>query len=73
MNRFHQEHLLATLLSQVDGGPSVVKRVPSYAAPDLAIDIRRHVMSSIRKRKGAFHCHYTTEIATFTLPSGIGI
>jgi len=68
--RFHQENVLAILLSQVDGAPSVAKRVPSYAAPDIAGDIRRLAMSSIRQRKGNFRCYYTSELVTFTLPSG---
>jgi len=69
--RFQQENVLAILLAQVDGGPSVVKRVPSNAAPNIAIEIRRHLMSCIRQRKGPLRCHFSSEIATFTLPSGL--
>ncbi|KAG8224407.1 hypothetical protein J437_LFUL004013 [Ladona fulva] len=70
--RFHREDLLATLLSQIEGGGSGVKRVPSYVAPDLAADIHRHVSSIIRQRKGSsFPCYYLTEIATFALPAEV--
>ncbi|XP_046383384.1 ubiquitin thioesterase trabid isoform X2 [Ischnura elegans] len=70
--RFHREDLLATLLSQIEGGGPGVKRVPSYVAPDLAADIHRHVSSIIRQRKGSsFPCHYLTEIATFALPAEV--
>jgi hypothetical protein len=62
--------VLASLLSQVDGNAPVVKRVPSYAAPSVAVEIRRHAMASIRPRKGTLRCHFTSEIVTFTLPSG---
>lgn len=70
--RFHREDLLATLLSQIEGGGPGVKRVPSYVAPDLAADIHRHVSSIIRQRKGSsFPCYYLTEIATFALPAEV--
>lgn len=62
--------MLAVLLSQVDNQPTVVKRVPSYVAPDLAMDVRRLAMSSLRQRKGNFHCYYFTDVVTFLLPSG---
>jgi len=62
--------MLATLLSQIEGSGSGVKRVPSYVAPDLAADIRRHVAATLRQRKGSFPCFYATEAATFTLPAG---
>lgn len=62
--------MLATLLSQVDGNQPIVKRVPSYVAPNVALEIRRLAMSSIRPRKGTLRCHFTSEIVTFTLPSG---
>lgn len=68
--RFHREDMLATLLSQIEGSGSGVKRVPSYVAPDIAADIRRHVSSTIRQRKGVFPCNYVTELPTFALPAG---
>lgn len=68
--RFHREDMLATLLSQIEGSGSGVKRVPSYVAPDIAADIRRHVSSTIRQRKGSFPCNYVTELPTFALPAG---
>lgn len=68
MCRFHRDDLLAQLLSQIEGGGSGMKRVPSYVAPDLAADIRRHVATTLRQRKGSFPCNYVTEITTFTLP-----
>lgn len=59
------------LLSQIEGsGGSGIKRVPSYVAPDLAADIRRHFASTLRQRKGNFPCHYITEFPIFTLPAG---
>jgi ubiquitin thioesterase ZRANB1 len=62
--------MLATLLSQIEGSGSGVKRVPSYVAPDLAADIRRHMASTVRQRKGSFPCHFVTELTTFALPAG---
>ncbi|CAB3360653.1 Hypothetical predicted protein [Cloeon dipterum] len=70
--RFQKEDLLATLLSQIEGGGMGIKRVPSYVAPDLAADIRRHVASIVRQRKGAnFPCFYVAEVATFALPAEV--
>ncbi|XP_063239510.1 LOW QUALITY PROTEIN: ubiquitin thioesterase trabid-like [Bacillus rossius redtenbacheri] len=69
--RFHREDMLATLLSQIEGSGSGVKRVPSYVAPDLAADIRRHVAATMRVRKGSFLCHFVTEITTFALPAEV--
>lgn len=69
--RFQRDDLLAVLLSQIEGsGGSGIKRVPSYVAPDLAADIRRHFASTLRQRKGNFPCHYITEFPIFTLPAG---
>ncbi|KAL1449678.1 hypothetical protein WDU94_002163 [Cyamophila willieti] len=74
--RFQREDILATLLSHIEGsGSSGVKRVPSYVAPDLAADIRRHVAASMRQRKGGgcspVPCPFVTDIATFALPAEI--
>ncbi|KAJ8938818.1 hypothetical protein NQ314_011308 [Rhamnusium bicolor] len=68
--RFQREDLLAILLSQIEGSGSGIKRVPSYVAPDIAADIRRHFASTIRQRKGNFPCNFVTEFPTFTLPAG---
>lgn len=71
LSRFQRDDLLAVLLSQIEGsGGSGIKRVPSYVAPDLAADIRRHFASTLRQRKGNFPCHYITEFPIFTLPAG---
>lgn len=70
--RFQRDDLLAVLLSQIEGsGGSGIKRVPSYVAPDLAADIRRHFTSTLRQRKGSFPCHYITEFPIFTLPAEV--
>lgn len=70
--RFHREDMLATILSYIEGSGSGVKRVPSYVAPDLASDIRRHVASTIKQqRKASFPCPFVTELTTFTLPAEI--
>ncbi|XP_018319117.1 ubiquitin thioesterase trabid [Agrilus planipennis] len=69
--RFQREDLLAILLSQIEGSGSGVKRVPSYVAPDLAADIRRHFASTIRQRKGSFPCNFVTELPTFALPAEV--
>ncbi|KAG0722582.1 Ubiquitin thioesterase trabid [Chionoecetes opilio] len=69
--RFGREDLLATILSRMDGGVTGVKRVPSYVAPDLANDIRRHLSASIRQRKGPVPCHFVSESVTFSLPAEI--
>lgn len=69
--RFHREDMLATLLSRIEGGGSGVKRVPSYVAPDLAADIRRHAASTLRQRKAALPCPFVSEVTTFSLPADI--
>lgn len=69
--RFGREDLLATILSRMDGGGTGVKRVPSYVAPDLANDIRRHLSASIRQRKGPIPCYFVSEFVTFSLPAEI--
>ncbi|XP_015594248.1 ubiquitin thioesterase trabid isoform X2 [Cephus cinctus] len=69
--RFQREDILATLLSQIEGSGSGVKRVPSYVAPDLAAQIRRHVTNSIRLRKGSLPCYFVTDMATFALPAEV--
>lgn len=63
--------MLAMLLSRIEGGGSGVKRVPSYVAPDLAADIRRHVSGTLLQRKGSFPCYFFTEITTFALPAEV--
>ncbi|CAH1122135.1 unnamed protein product [Ceutorhynchus assimilis] len=70
--KFEREDLLAVLLSQIEGSAgSAIKMVPSYVAPDLAAEIRRHFASSMRQRKGTFPCHYVTEFPTFVLPAEV--
>lgn len=69
--RFHREEMLPMLLAQISGSGPGIKRVPSYVAPDLASDIRRHFATSLRMRKLSFNCHYITEHATFSLPAEI--
>ncbi|GAB6024932.1 Ubiquitin thioesterase Zranb1 [Chamberlinius hualienensis] len=69
--RSHREDLLALLLTSVDASCGVHKRMPSQVSPDLANDIKRHLVASLRKRKGDFPCHFFSEIATFALPSEI--
>lgn len=71
LSRFQREDILATLLSQIEGSGSGIKRVPSYVAPDLAAQIRRHVSNSIRMRKGSFPCYFVTDMATFALPAEV--
>ncbi|XP_060527557.1 ubiquitin thioesterase trabid isoform X2 [Cylas formicarius] len=69
--RFQREDLLAVLLSQIEGSGSGAKRVPSYVAPDIAADIRRHFATTLRQRKGSFPCHYVAEFPNFTLPAEV--
>ena len=70
--RFHREDFLPRLLAQISAtGPSGIKCVPSYVAPDLAADIRRHFGVILRIRKAPFNCHYVNEQATFCLPADI--
>ncbi|KAL7047012.1 hypothetical protein ACKWTF_002765 [Chironomus riparius] len=70
--RFHRDELLSRLLAQISSnGPSGIKCVPSYIAPDIATDIRRHFCAILRIRKSPFNCHYVNEHATFSLPSDI--
>lgn len=70
--RFHRDEMLPMLLTQITGSGPGIKRVPSYVAPDLAADIRRHFAGSLRSRKAqAFPCQYVSEHATFALPAEI--
>lgn len=65
--------MLAKLLSQFESSSSTssgIKCVPSYVAPDLASAIRRHVLQSLRQRKGSVPCYFISELATYTLPPG---
>lgn len=69
--RFRREDVLSTLLAAGEmhaGKPR--KRVPSYAAPDVAAAIVREISSSLRQRKGDFPCYFVMETATFALPGG---
>lgn len=61
---------MAVLLTQIEGSGSGVKKVPSYIAPDIAADIRRHFASTIRHGKGNFPSSFVTEFPTFALPTG---
>jgi ubiquitin thioesterase ZRANB1 len=70
--RFHRDELLPRLLAQISSnGPSGIKCVPSYVAPDIATDIRRHFGQILRIRKAPFNCNYVNEHATFSLPADI--
>lgn len=69
--RFQREDILATLLSQIEGSGSGIKRMPSYIAPDLAAQIRRHVTNSIHLHKGLLPCYFLTDVATFALPAEV--
>lgn len=69
--RFHRDEMLPMLLAQISGSGPGIKRVPSYVAPDLASDIRRHFALSLCIRKVAFNCQYVNEHATFSLPADI--
>lgn len=69
--RFHREEMLPMLLAQISGSGPGIKRVPSYVAPDLAADIRRHFSNTLRIRKSGLPCHYVQKHATFALPSEI--
>lgn len=70
--RFHCDELLPRLLAQISSnGPSGIKCVPSYVAPDIATDIRRHFGQILRIRKAPFNCNYVNEHATFSLPADI--
>uniref|UniRef100_A0A1I8PCM3 ubiquitinyl hydrolase 1 n=1 Tax=Stomoxys calcitrans TaxID=35570 RepID=A0A1I8PCM3_STOCA len=69
--RFHREEMLPMLLAQISGSGPGIKRVPSYVAPDLASDIRRHFANMLRMRKSMFPCTYVQEHATFLLPAEI--
>lgn len=68
--RFHQEDMLAVLLAATDAASKCVKRLPCHASPDLASDIRRHIASSLRQRKGDFPCYFFSDCITFALPTG---
>lgn len=69
--RFHRDEMLPLLLAQISGSGPGIKRVPSYVAPDIASDIRRHFALSLRIRKASFNCQYVNEHATFSLPADI--
>ncbi|KAL9698698.1 hypothetical protein quinque_002139 [Culex quinquefasciatus] len=69
--RFHRDEMLPLLLTQISGSGPGIKRVPSYVAPDLASDIRRHFAVLLRIRKASFSCQYVNEHATFSPPADI--
>ncbi|KAK7110925.1 ubiquitin thioesterase Zranb1-like [Littorina saxatilis] len=69
--RFHREDMLAVLLTATDAAVKSVKRLPCHASPDLASDIRRHIASSLRQRKGDFPCFFFSDCVTFALPADI--
>ncbi|XP_037947775.1 ubiquitin thioesterase trabid [Teleopsis dalmanni] len=69
--RFHREEMLPMLLAQISGTGPGIKRVPSYVAPDLASDIRRHFSNMLRLRKSVLNFYYVQEHATFALPVDI--
>jgi len=49
---------------------TTVKRVPSHVAHQLADEIGKHFLSTIRVRKSLMPCPFVTEFATFSLPYG---
>uniref|UniRef100_A0A2C9JT89 ubiquitinyl hydrolase 1 n=1 Tax=Biomphalaria glabrata TaxID=6526 RepID=A0A2C9JT89_BIOGL len=69
--RFQREDMLAILLTATDAATKATKRLPCMACPDLATDIRRQVVSSLRQRKGEFPCSFLTDCVTFSLPAEI--
>jgi len=70
--RFRREDMLSTLLAAGEmHAAKPRKRVPSYAAPDVAAAIVREISASLRQRKGDFPCYFVMETATFALPGGI--
>ncbi|KAL4711565.1 hypothetical protein ACJJTC_003582 [Scirpophaga incertulas] len=69
--RFQRQDILTMLLSRISGGGPGLKRSPSYAAPDLATAIRRHIASCVRQNKGGLGIRYLSEVATFCLPAEI--
>lgn len=69
--RFRQEDMLAVLLAATDAAAKSVKYLPCHASPHLASDIRRHIASSLRQRKGDFPCFFFSDCVTFALPTGI--
>ncbi|XP_044754052.1 ubiquitin thioesterase trabid isoform X2 [Coccinella septempunctata] len=69
--RFQRDDLLAVLLTQIRGSGSGRKNVPSYIAPDIAADIRRHFAATIRHGKASFPYSFVTEFPTFALPAEV--
>jgi ubiquitin thioesterase ZRANB1 len=49
---------------------TTIKRVPSHVAHQLADEIGKHFLSTIRVRKSLMPCPFVTEFATFSLPYG---
>ncbi|KAL5234511.1 hypothetical protein ACI65C_001921 [Semiaphis heraclei] len=68
--RFHREEILSNLLNGINATSSstTVKRVPSHVAHQLADEIGKHFLSTIRVRKSLMPCPFVTEFATFSLP-----
>jgi ubiquitin thioesterase ZRANB1 len=72
--RFRREDILPTLLDANEiASCKSRKRVPSYAAPDVAAAIVREISSSLRQRKGEFPCYFLMEMSTFALPAGMSV
>ncbi|XP_005111227.1 ubiquitin thioesterase zranb1-B [Aplysia californica] len=69
--RFQREDMLAILLAATEASSKASKRLPCMACPDVATDIRRQIVSSMRQRKGDFPCSFFTDCVTFSLPVDI--
>lgn len=74
-SRFSREKILANILNEINATSSstTVKRVPSHVAHQLAEEIGKHFLSTIRVRKALMPCPFVTEFATFSLPYGISV
>nr|CAB3268062.1 Zn-finger (Ran-binding)-3 [Phallusia mammillata] len=65
--RFQRHNILRLLLTP-EVAPRAFKRNPAHLSPDIAELIRREIASSIRTKKGDFHCRFLSEFTTFQLP-----
>uniref|UniRef100_A0A1I8GQF8 ubiquitinyl hydrolase 1 n=1 Tax=Macrostomum lignano TaxID=282301 RepID=A0A1I8GQF8_9PLAT len=66
-----QEQLMSLLVQAVHLR-SHTKRLPCQVSPETALDIRRHVVGSLRQRKGPLPCFYVNDHSLFYLPASLG-
>lgn len=69
--QYQRDDILALILSNSGVSQPMAKRVPSDVSRDIAADIRHHMATVLKQKKGDFSCYFVTEFVTFALPAEI--